>query len=348
MNNESDLWNNESYLDNGQSGNNNPNNTSNNQETVYPKFGHYSNEKNYSNYTNYANLLSPAADGSNPLSDDPRIGKCNVSIPALGVPAMVNDFWSNNRGTRPPAAFTPTPDSSLDRKPGPAAIRTCEEELDTTFRGHGRPTHTGSNDEEHDTSRPQRLQSIPARLQGLHPGARATGARPSSSGPPTRDCQRLAAELSSARTTTPSSGTPAATGETPRATTRSTTRTILAWIKNTGPNPFPVAAAIGQHPLLRPDPHRRPASAYTHTKLNSAISDANQRFWKEYIDYVVGVLARPLRQRPAPRATPRELRAGLHLRDDQDQLAPHRHGTALHGSIATTPSGPATASGSAR
>ena len=47
MNNESDLWNCESYLDNGQSPPNNPNQTSNNQETVYPLFGHYNQAQNY-------------------------------------------------------------------------------------------------------------------------------------------------------------------------------------------------------------------------------------------------------------------------------------------------------------
>ena len=114
MNNESDLWNCEGYLDNGQSAPNNPNQTSNNQETVYPLFGHYSNAQNYSNYANYANLLSPVADGSNPLTGNPLIGKCNNSISALGVPAMVNDYWSNNRGATAGSAFTPVPDSSLD------------------------------------------------------------------------------------------------------------------------------------------------------------------------------------------------------------------------------------------
>ena len=111
MNNESDLWNNESYLDNGQSAPNNPNNTSNNQETVYPKFGHYSNEKNYSNYTNYANLLCPVADGSNPLTGNSVIGKCNVTISALGVPPLVNDFWSNSRGSSASSAFSSVPDT---------------------------------------------------------------------------------------------------------------------------------------------------------------------------------------------------------------------------------------------
>ena len=106
MNNESDLWNNEGYLDNGQSAPNNPNNTSNNQESVYPKFGHYSNEKNYSNYTNYANLLCPVADGSNPLTGNSVIGKCNATISALGVPPLVNDFWSNSRGSSASSAFS--------------------------------------------------------------------------------------------------------------------------------------------------------------------------------------------------------------------------------------------------
>ncbi len=77
MNNESDLWNNEAYLDNGQSAPNNTNYTSNNVETIYPLFGHYagsttavtptvSTANNYSDYTNYANLLCPSADGGEP------------------------------------------------------------------------------------------------------------------------------------------------------------------------------------------------------------------------------------------------------------------------------------------
>jgi hypothetical protein len=36
-----------------------------------------------------------------------------------------------------------------------------------------------------------------------------------------------------------------------------------------------------------------PASAYDHTQLNYNITNADQRFWKEYIDYVVGVWRDP-------------------------------------------------------
>jgi hypothetical protein len=36
-----------------------------------------------------------------------------------------------------------------------------------------------------------------------------------------------------------------------------------------------------------------PASAYTHTNANSAITDQDQRFWKEYIDFVCGVWRDP-------------------------------------------------------
>jgi Flp pilus assembly protein TadG len=114
MNVESDLWNNWWPYDNGASAPNNPNNTSNNCETVYPKFGHYSNEKNYSNYTNYANLLCPAADAGNALTGNSAIGKCNISVSALGVPAMVNDFWQNARGSSASSGFTAAPDAALD------------------------------------------------------------------------------------------------------------------------------------------------------------------------------------------------------------------------------------------
>src|SRR4051794_8618064 len=123
MNNESDLWNNESYLDNGQAAPGNPNQTSNNAETVYPLFGHYSNEKKYTDYDHYANLLCPSADSGNVLSGDPRIGKCNVTRPVLGIPAMVNDFWQNNRGSTAGGAFTAASDTYATAPAGDNYLR---------------------------------------------------------------------------------------------------------------------------------------------------------------------------------------------------------------------------------
>ena len=129
MNNESDLWNCESYLDNGSeattlNGYNfpaagNPGWTSNNTDTVYPQFGPYagtsataqSNQGNdYSDYLSNPNLLCPAGVSGNSLFNNQMIGKSNVShdlTAAQGVPSMAAaDFYENNRGSAAVSGFT--------------------------------------------------------------------------------------------------------------------------------------------------------------------------------------------------------------------------------------------------
>jgi hypothetical protein len=66
-------------------------------------------------------------------------------------------------------------------------------------------------------------------------------------------------------------------------------RAILYWLKNTGPNPFPDQLRAGRilYYSKIPDP--------TDSTLNSRwwsqypVSDPDERFWKEFIDYVLGV-----------------------------------------------------------
>src|SRR5262249_54441646 len=62
-------------------------------------------------YVHYANLLSPNADPSSPLYLNPLIGKSNNSMSVLGVPAMVGDYYSNNRGAAVVYAFTSASDT---------------------------------------------------------------------------------------------------------------------------------------------------------------------------------------------------------------------------------------------
>ena len=79
MNNESDLWNNETYLG---SANNSPNNT----DPVFPQWGPY-------NPSFSANATLQCT------SSDSRVGMCNVTQSVLGVPPLVNDFYQNNFGS---------------------------------------------------------------------------------------------------------------------------------------------------------------------------------------------------------------------------------------------------------
>ena len=129
MNNESDLWNCEAYLDNGSeattlNGYNfpaagNPGWTSNNTDTVYPLFGHYAGTSStaqstqgndYSDYLSNPNLLCPAAVSGNTLYNNNMIGKSNTMhdlTATQGVPAMAAaDFYQNTRGSSAVAAFT--------------------------------------------------------------------------------------------------------------------------------------------------------------------------------------------------------------------------------------------------
>jgi Flp pilus assembly protein TadG len=73
MNNESDLWNNESYLGS-------VNYTSNNTDPIFPQWGQYD-----PSWSPLAALQCTSSDG--------RVGKCNVTQAVLGVPALVQSFW---------------------------------------------------------------------------------------------------------------------------------------------------------------------------------------------------------------------------------------------------------------
>ena len=76
---------------------------------------------------------------------------------------------------------------------------------------------------------------------------------------------------------------------------------ILQWIKQvnaavqaqTGSPLFPPQMRAGYIQYYSAIPDDVPASAYDHTQLNSNITNADQRFWKEYIDFVLGVWRDP-------------------------------------------------------
>ena len=76
MNNESDLWNNETYLGTA-------NDSPNSNDTIVPAFGHYSD-------TSGARLIN--------TSGDPRVGKSNVTQAALGIPPIGQRLLSAGPG----------------------------------------------------------------------------------------------------------------------------------------------------------------------------------------------------------------------------------------------------------
>jgi hypothetical protein len=340
MNNESDLWNNENYLNNGnvnttqgyfwpQSGN--PNFTSNNTETVFPLFGHYANSNDYSNYPNYANLLCPGADssGTSGLSGDGRIGKCNITIPISGIPATVSDFYSSTLGTSPVAsAFASAPDN----------FQFGNDSTDTYIDANG-ASWTGQGD----NYLPKNGKSISSGASGTHPSKIAStvndviggdsgttvynsawetsgyagfGSKTALKGyivgprywgksffiwppDPTNDWRKKFFFLTDG--TTPcndntmlfSNASPGFRD--PPGNYVINYKAILAWIKSTGPNPFPPILRGGYVSYWTSIPDDVPAAAYDHTTHNTSISwpDDSTRFWKEYIDFALGVWRDP-------------------------------------------------------
>ena len=70
-------------------------------------------------------------------------------------------------------------------------------------------------------------------------------------------------------------------------------KAILNWIVNSGANPFPSQLRSGNILYYSSIPTDVPAASYDYTDANSTISNQDQRFWKEYIDFVLGVWRDP-------------------------------------------------------
>ncbi len=106
-------------------------------------------------------------------------------------------------------------------------------------------------------------------------------------------------------------------------------KAILNWIVNTGPEPVPAAAAGRQHPVLlvdsRPTCRRRRTPGRTRTRRSPIL---DQRFWKEYIDFVLGVWQDPFGNMQTPGNSDLQLRTRLHRRQQHQRCkcVDHRAG----------------------
>jgi Flp pilus assembly protein TadG len=277
MNNESDLWNNESYLGNV---NNSPNNT----DPAFPQYGWYD--------TTYSPLATLQC-----TSTDPRVGKCNVTQSVLGVPAMVDNFYQNTRGAGSGVqAFSPAPSSITNTQPGG----------DVPLNKHNATTPAKNWQEIIGGVSPvfQGYAYYNGQVYGYTqaPGywGKTFFAWPPDPYPNNDWRQKFFLKTGG---TYPSFGGPqndntklyASNGvlRDPAGSYVINYRAILDWIKNTGPNPFPPILRAGNILYYDQIPTDVPASAYDHTQANSTITDANQRVWKEYIDFAIGVWRDP-------------------------------------------------------
>ncbi|RUL88238.1 pilus assembly protein TadG-related protein [Tautonia sociabilis] len=325
MNNESDLWNNEGYLGSA-------NNSPNNRDPIFPRFGHYSD-------VNGARLQT--------TSTDPRVGKCNITQEALGLPPLVEGFHQHSRGEEALPAFSPEPDE-YDRSPGgdlplltnghtgSSYAHTLAEVVgngrDSDFEDYGydfyylyrsyRAEGRGSssartaarNDLENHVADPIVQDRLfkgytlgpkywgktffiwPPSPVGRHPSL----PNPDSSGRRVADWRNrfflhdggsyphFGGPMDDNTQLFDSSGAL----RDPSGRYVINYRAILSWIKS-GPNPFPPRLRAGRLLYYSAIPDDVPASAYDHSRRNDLIADQDQRFWKEYIDYVIGVWRSP-------------------------------------------------------
>jgi Flp pilus assembly protein TadG len=277
MNNESDLWNCEGYLGNML-------NTPNNMETVYPLFGHYSNVSS-------ASLAQTST--SNTL-----VGECNVSQAAAGTPALVNDFVQSGHGVSPSvSAFTSQPDSYAWAPQGDNFL--------FVNRNNGASYATTVADVTGSTSRNSNFESKGYRyytgtaFNGYTTGPRFWGKTFFVWPPdPTNDWRKkFFIDSSTGQPLADNTKLWNASGnlQQPGGSTYTINyAAILNWIQNTGPNPFPAQLRAPRLSYYSAIPSDVPASAYNWSNSNSQITDASQRFWKEYIDFALGVWRDPL------------------------------------------------------
>ena len=278
MNNESDLWNNETYLG---SANNSPNNT----DPVFPQWGPY-------NPSFSANATLQCT------SSDSRVGMCNVTQSVLEVPPLVNDFYQNAFGQSGQGAFasagttttSPISGDSYKTSSGTCILSWSDSAAAkkySTFYGYTQgPGYWGKT-----------FFIWPPEPSNITPTAGNTTAFPAWGSSTTGwDWRKLyflnssgSAPVSSNLSLWNSSGV----WLDPSGNYRINYKAILAWIK-ASPNIFPSQLRAGNVMYYSSIPSDVPASAYDHTQKNNAITNADQRFWKEYIDYVLGVWRDPL------------------------------------------------------
>ncbi|HEV3339167.1 MAG TPA: pilus assembly protein TadG-related protein [Pirellulales bacterium] len=283
MNNETDIWNCESYLGNMI-------NTPNNTDATFPQYGWYA-----PSFSAQATLQC--------TSSDSRVGYCNITQPVGGIPALAGDFYSNARGAAGASAFAPAPatvtntspagDPWLDVKGSTTPALTWADVTGGTnrkFRGY--KNYTGKTFLCY-TQAPGYWGKT---FFAWPPDTAVTAGVPN-------DWRKRFFFLADG--STPCNNNTAlwdggGNWKDPPGNYVINYKAILNWIVNTGPSVFPAQLRAGNILYYDQIPTDVPASAYNHSNPNSSIADPNQRFWKEYIDFTIGVWRDPFAniQRP--------------------------------------------------
>jgi Flp pilus assembly protein TadG len=250
------------------------NRSCNNQDSVVPTFGHYS--------TTSDGL--PAAAASAPY------GNANISATTSdGRPPIVQDFYTNSSGS---AAFSAAPSSyasapagdtppKINKGAGPSYAQTVGQALnlaspttstrDATFESQG---YAGYN-----------MTSSTAGFQGHTQGPGYWGKTFYLWPPdPTKDWRALYFNFPTASADNSLLWDSSGNWRAPSSTTYQVNyAAILNFIKNVGPSVFPSQLRSGRILYYSSIPSTINTSVWPPT-------DLNQRFWKDYIDYVLGVM----------------------------------------------------------
>ena len=278
MNNETDLWNCETYLGSYY-------NTPNNTDPIFPQWGPY------------APSFSPLATMQCTASST-MVGMCNVTTSVNGVPALVTNFFQNARGQSAQSAFsaapaaatvtTPIGDQYLNKK----SSSTCAINW-SQITGSSTTAFTGYAAQQGGT------------FYGYQQGPGYWG-KTFFIWPPdpnaANDWRKLFFENPNGTVCNNDLALWNSSGalNSPSGNFIINYKAILNWIANTGPNPFPPVLRAGNILYYSSIPTDVPSSAYTWSNSNTAITNSSQRFWKEYIDFVLGVWQDPFGNLQAP------------------------------------------------
>jgi Flp pilus assembly protein TadG len=320
MNNESDLWNCESYQGAYQG-------TSNNTDPVFPQWGFY----NTTFSPNCALQCTTTSD---------LTGFCNVTQAVGGCDAMVNNYFQNARGKAAVQAFAAAatwPALTAPAVPlqGLAAVTVPSLTLSST-QPSGDAGQTGYGLTITNALSGDAAGSAVSAVNDLIPTGFGTGTAASpydgrklwgtsrfgyTVGPnywgmtfyawppdPNNDWRQLyflgptgtAFSTATSNGANPTDNTAlfASNGtlNSPNGNYQINYKAILAWINANcvqqtpgDGRPFPTMLRAANTTLYSYIPTDVPASAYTWSSANNQITDSSVRFWKEYIDFTIGV-----------------------------------------------------------
>lgn len=259
-----------------------PRTMSNNPDTVYPVFGHYSD-------TATAALRNSAAWTT---IGDNTFGASNITVETPAGPPIVRDFYKHTAGQAVQYAFDPASDSyattpdgdnflKTNLNTGASYAKTVNEILNTTSR-HALFEASGY---QHVTGSPYKGYTIGPRYWGKSFFVWPPDPLPAndwrrrfffkSDGVTPLDDNTLLWDSSTGNWKPPRSSST-------NNNYRINYNAILQWLKINGNNPFPNKMRSGR--VLYYDSMPDSIDINTFPPAN-----ANERFWKDYIDYVLGV-----------------------------------------------------------